>query len=39
MEHPDDTAAAVLALLADGLPPRDAHEATAQAADLQHEAP
>lgn len=39
MEHPDDTAAAVLALLSDELPPRDAHEATAPAAYLQHGTP
>lgn len=39
MERPDDTAAAVLALLADELSPRDAHEAKTSAAYLQHEAP
>jgi pimeloyl-ACP methyl ester carboxylesterase len=38
MERPDDTAEAVLALLDGELPARDAHEPTAPAAYLQHEA-
>ncbi len=37
MEQPEETAAAVLALLDGELPPRDAHQPTAPAAYLQHD--